>query len=53
MANMSYCRFENTLLDLADCFDHWDDTVSEGEEKARERLVRLCLDIVEYQESLG
>ena len=28
MANMSYCRFQNTSMDLADCLDalenHWD-----------------------------
>jgi hypothetical protein len=22
MANMSYCRFQNTLLDMQDCFNH-------------------------------
>ncbi len=24
MANMSYCRFQNTATDLADCANNWD-----------------------------
>jgi len=27
MANMSYCRFENTANDLRDCMDHFDEEV--------------------------
>lgn len=42
MANMGYCRFQNTLADLRDCLEHWDDEVSADEAKARERLLRLC-----------
>jgi hypothetical protein len=47
MSNMSYCRFENTLNDLKDCFNHIDnvDNLSESEKRARERLIRICLDI--------
>lgn len=43
--NMSYCRFENTLQDLRDCEEHLDEQVhnlSEDEQKAREKLVKLC-----------
>ena len=48
MGNMSYCRFVNTLGDLQDCEDHLEDTdLSEGEERARLRLVRLCRQIAE------
>lgn len=25
MSNMAYCRFQNTLEDLRDCYAHWDD----------------------------
>ena len=31
MANMSYCRFENTLHDLADCSNALDRIVYDGE----------------------
>jgi hypothetical protein len=44
MANMSYVRFTNTARDLKDCFDNMDDDeLSESEEKARKRLIRLCV----------
>lgn len=42
MPNMSYCRFHNTAQDLRDCLDHVDDELSEGEHKARVRMVRHC-----------
>lgn len=44
MSNMSYCRFENTLQDLRDCYDNWDEErdLSPEEEKARERMLKLC-----------
>ena len=48
MANMSYCRFENTVKDLYDCSKNMDDTdLSETEEKARLRLIRICKEIAE------
>jgi hypothetical protein len=48
MANMSYCRFENTLSDLLDCYDSLDeDVVSKSEIRAREKLIRLCRKIAE------
>lgn len=44
---MSYCRFENTVADLADCYDHlYDEDLSEYESAARKRLIALCHDIV-------
>lgn len=47
MANMAYCRFQNTLNDLRDCYDNLDDSdLSEEEEKARKVLIRVCEDIV-------
>lgn len=46
MANMSYCRFENTVGDLKDCRDSMDDSdLSEREAKARARLIKLCSEI--------
>lgn len=47
MANMSYCRFENTLDDLQDCFDHLHEELSESENRCRKALVELCRSIVE------
>jgi hypothetical protein len=53
MANMSYCKFENTLSDLRDCYDDLDrEDLSPTETKARERLIKLCVEIAEnYAES--
>ena len=48
MSNMSYCRFTNTLADLRDCWEHMDeDGLSEAEQKARRKLIRLCDTIAE------
>lgn len=46
MANMAYCRFENTYNDLQDCNEHLDDKdLSDIEKKFRNRLFGLCKDI--------
>lgn len=50
MGNMSYCRFENTLRDLRDCWENFEDLqgkLSTSEERARDRLVELCKEIAE------
>lgn len=48
MPNMSYCRFQNTLSDLQDCFNHIDGrTLSEEEENARSDLIKLCKEIAD------
>lgn len=48
MGNMSYCRYENTLHDLRDCWNNWnDEPTSEEEIKARESLIKLCKEIAE------
>jgi hypothetical protein len=48
MANMSYCRFQNTLNNLLDCYEHIDnEELSEEEEKARKRLIDICTQIAE------
>lgn len=47
MANMSYCRFENTYRDLMDCYGHIEDELSETEERYRKRLILLCRHIAD------
>ena len=50
MSNMSYCRFENTLRDLRDCWENWEFSQSElskSEEIAKEKLRMLCIEIAE------
>lgn len=58
MANMSYCRFENTSRDIRDCIDaleenNWDlaammeDASSKQEARAMKSFVNLCIDIAE------
>jgi len=50
MGNMGYCRFENTLEDLIDCYDHINDELSKSEIKARRLMVDVCRDfIAEYE----
>ena len=50
MANMSYCRFENALQDLLDCYEHLDEDLSRSEDYARHDLVELCRQILEEWE---
>lgn len=51
MANMSYCRFENTYSDLLDCYESLQnksiDELSESEKKYALKLIKLCSDISE------
>lgn len=47
MANMGYCRFENTLSDLQDCLDHMSDKLSGSEARARRELLSLCQEIAD------
>jgi hypothetical protein len=50
MANMSYCRFENTLGDLRDCREAMHeptDDMSEYESAARQNLFKLVQDMAE------
>lgn len=43
MANMAYCRFENTFHDLVDASQYlWEEGLSKSEEKYRDKLIRLC-----------
>ncbi len=47
MGNMGYCKFENTLQDLKECWESFDDCNLESELKARKKLVELCKEISE------
>ena len=51
MANMSYCRFENTYRNLMDCYNNINDQLSDREHSYRERLVELCQSIVDEYDS--
>jgi hypothetical protein len=54
MANMSYCRFHNTLQDLQDCAEHIEDEdLSEDEAECRDWLLRLCQEIIADAEFSG
>ena len=52
MANMSYCRFENTYKDLLDCYHSLDEQLSGREHEYREMLVELCQSIVDEYDPL-
>ena len=47
MANMSYCRWENTLDDLRDCAEHVNDPVDGSEARARASLLEIAADMLE------
>ena len=48
MSNMAYCRFENTVNDLADCEENMEETpdMSTAEKRARAELIAICKRIV-------
>lgn len=45
MSNMGYARFRNTLRDLQDCEQRMEGDVGSEEEKARDQLIDLCVEI--------
>ena len=51
MANMSYCRFRNTLADLRDCYNALDDegieNLSHEEKRAAIKLIQTCEELAE------
>lgn len=66
MANMSYCRFENTVSDMYDCQQAIEDAVIEGktpsefmedmsdyERSAFESMLSSCKDMIAVLEDLG
>lgn len=50
--NMSYCRFENTLQDLRDCYYNITEVedMSDTEKRARKKLIELCAEIAEEKD---
>lgn len=53
MSNMSYCRFQNALPDLADCVEALEDIgfnlseLSKDEQRAADELIQLCIRVVQ------
>ena len=66
MANMSYCRFENTTSDLDDCLSVLQEALDEGvslkdfhkslsseyERRALRRMIAICEEIVNTTEQM-
>lgn len=60
MANMSYCRFQNTVMDMEDCFNAMADAVdteepmelSSDEQRAFQRMYDMLSDMVEMMEQV-
>ena len=57
MSNMSYCRFENTLSDLRDCYEEMcneqvEENLSRSESRSFAELVELCREITEMYEDV-
>ena len=53
MANMSYCRFENTYHDLVDCFENIEcEAGNERDERYRIRLIMLLNEYKDLIEEL-
>jgi ppGpp synthetase/RelA/SpoT-type nucleotidyltranferase len=54
MANMSYCRFENTYHDLIDCFDNiFEEAENERDERHRKNMIRFLKDRLDEIEELN
>ena len=54
MANMSYCRFENTYHDLIDCFDNiWEEAENERDERYRKNMIRFLKERLDEIEDLN
>ena len=56
MSNMSYCRFQNTSMDLGDCVDalenHWDMDLSADEINGLENLLADARNIVDMEDTI-
>ena len=54
--NMSYCRFQNTLMDLNDCFNAIEEEdyqdMDYREERALKDLFYTCEDILDHREEV-
>lgn len=48
MPNMSYCRFENTYLDLMNCYYNMENSIySDSEIHYKKKLIDLCARIAD------
>ena len=58
MANMSYCRFQNTVMDMQDCFNAIEEALDNGEpmdlstdeQRAFQRMFNLMEDMMPLME---
>ncbi len=48
MANMIYCRFENTFHDLVDCYNNFNDDLDGSEFTFRAKMIELAKKIAKY-----
>lgn len=47
MANMNYCKFENTAIDLLDCLEYFDESdLSKTEQAGRDEIIEMAQEIV-------
>lgn len=54
MGNMSYCRHENTAIDLRDVIENWEDVPNnEHEIKARKRILEMIVTVYASLEDNG
>lgn len=57
MANMSYCRFENTYRDLRDCYyaleDRGPEELSDSELNHARHMMKICENILNYSEQVN
>lgn len=55
MANMSYCRFHNTEMDLRDCINALNnrEELSMEEERAARRMIGMMVDFLVDQRIIG
>ena len=51
MANMSYCRFENTYHDLLDCLQNISEETNDRDERFRKQMIETLVEMVEMCES--
>jgi hypothetical protein len=53
MANMSYCRFQNTLNDLVDCINNiHEEADNMRDEQARKQMIRFLFENMDFIEDL-
>jgi len=53
MANMSYCRFENTLKDLVECINNISEEAENmRDERCRKQMIRYLFENIDFIEDL-